>query len=82
MRKIADCLFRKVFYSETIFLKLLRIPGIGSKESIPPAYVAWRVGTTTLFLFGSWPPQVVLKEVETGYVKKKIKDPRLHQILS
>ncbi len=26
---------------------------IGSKESIPPAYVAWRAGTTALFLFGS-----------------------------
>jgi hypothetical protein len=24
-----------------------------SKESIPPANVAWRAGTTTLFLFGS-----------------------------
>ncbi len=36
-------------------LKLLRGPGINSKESIPPAYVAWRAGTTTLFLLGSWP---------------------------
>jgi hypothetical protein len=34
--------------------KLLRSPGIDSKESIPPAYVAWRAGATTLFLFGSW----------------------------
>jgi hypothetical protein len=33
--------------------KLLRIPGIDSKESIPPVYVAWRAGTTTLFLLGS-----------------------------
>jgi hypothetical protein len=32
-----------------------------SKESIPPAYVAWRAGTTTLFLLGSWPPYIVLK---------------------
>jgi hypothetical protein len=31
--------------------KLLRSPTIVSKESIPPAYVAWRPGTTTLFLF-------------------------------
>jgi hypothetical protein len=23
---------------------------VGSKESIPPAYVAWRAGTRTLFL--------------------------------
>jgi hypothetical protein len=30
--------------------KLLRSPEIDSKESIPPAYVAWRVGTTTVFL--------------------------------
>ncbi len=36
--------------------KLLRSLGIDSKESIPPAYVAWRAGTTTLFLLGSWPP--------------------------
>ncbi len=35
--------------------KLLKSPGIDSKESIPPAYVAWRVGRydnpiPTLFL--------------------------------
>jgi hypothetical protein len=36
--------------------KLLRSPGIDSKESIPPAYVAWRASTTTLFLLGSKPP--------------------------
>jgi hypothetical protein len=28
--------------------------GIDSKESIPQTYVAWRVGTTTLFLLGSY----------------------------
>ncbi len=33
--------------------KLWRSLGIDSKDSIPPAYVAWRAGTTTLFLFGS-----------------------------
>jgi hypothetical protein len=33
--------------------KLLRSPRIDSKEWIPPAYVAWRAGTTTLFLLGS-----------------------------
>ncbi len=27
-------------------------PGIDSKESIPPAYVAWRAGTTTLHTVG------------------------------
>jgi len=36
--------------------KLLRNPGIDSKESIPPAYVAWRAGTTILFLLGSYGP--------------------------
>ncbi len=30
--------------------KLLRSPGIDSKKSIPPVYVAWRAGMTTLFL--------------------------------
>jgi hypothetical protein len=33
--------------------KLFWSPGIDSRVSIPPAYVAWRVGTTTLFLPGS-----------------------------
>ncbi len=37
---------------DSIF-KLLRGPGIDAKESIPPASVAWRAGTTTLFLLGS-----------------------------
>jgi hypothetical protein len=36
--------------------KLLRCPGSDSKESIPQAYVAWRAGTTILFLLGFWPP--------------------------
>jgi hypothetical protein len=34
-------------------LKLLRSPRIDSKEPIPPACVAWRAGTTTLFLLSS-----------------------------
>ncbi len=33
--------------------KRLWSPGIDSKELIPPAYVAWRAGTITLFLLGS-----------------------------
>jgi hypothetical protein len=33
--------------------KCLWGPGIDSKEFIPPAYVAWRAGTITLFLLGS-----------------------------
>ena len=31
--------------------KRLRSSGIDSKESIPPAYVAWRAGTTTISVF-------------------------------
>ncbi len=34
-----------------LFLRSLRID---SKESIPPACVAWRAGTTALFLLGSY----------------------------
>jgi hypothetical protein len=30
--------------------KLLRSPGVDFKESIPPAYVAWWAGTTSIFL--------------------------------
>ncbi len=37
---------------DSIF-KLLRTPGIDSKESIPPAYLARRDVTTTIFLLGS-----------------------------
>ncbi len=40
------------------YFKLIRSPGIDYKESIPPAYVAWRAGTTTLFLLGSQPPRL------------------------
>jgi hypothetical protein len=36
--------------------KLFWSPGIDSSESISPAFVAWRAGTTTPFLLGSWPP--------------------------
>ncbi len=35
--------------------KRLRSPKIDCKESIPPAYVAWRAGTTTLGI-DSWAP--------------------------
>ncbi len=37
---------------ETVFLTFME-PEIDSKESISPAYVAWQVFTTTLFLLGS-----------------------------
>jgi hypothetical protein len=36
-------------------------PGIDSKESIPPAYVAWRAGTITLFLLGAYSPHRFFK---------------------
>jgi hypothetical protein len=35
------------------YFKRLWSPGIDSKEWIPPAYVAWRAGTITLFLLSS-----------------------------
>jgi hypothetical protein len=45
------------FEHQTIFpsgnRKQNKINKIDSNESIPPAYVAWRAGTTTLFLLGS-----------------------------
>jgi hypothetical protein len=41
----------KIYVRDGI-LKLLRSPGIDSKELISPVYVAWRAGTTTLFLLG------------------------------
>jgi hypothetical protein len=41
-----------ILYRARIF-KCLWGPGIDSKEWIPPAYVAWRAGTLTLFLLGS-----------------------------
>jgi hypothetical protein len=40
---------------QSLNFKLLRSPGIVSKESISPAYVAWRAGAITLFLLGSQP---------------------------
>jgi hypothetical protein len=39
-------------YRARIF-KHLCSPGIDAKASIPPAYVAWRAGTITLFLLGA-----------------------------
>jgi hypothetical protein len=33
--------------------KPLWSPGIDARASIPPAYVAWRAGTITLFLLGA-----------------------------
>ncbi len=42
-----------LFTSRARTFKILGSPGIESKESIPPAYVAWRAGTTTLLLLNS-----------------------------
>ncbi len=41
--------------------KRLWSPGINSKEWIPPAYVAWRPGTITIFLLGSYSPHRLFK---------------------
>ncbi len=41
--------------------KLLRNPIIDSKDSIPPAFVAWRARSTTLFLLGSLSPRDCFK---------------------
>jgi hypothetical protein len=40
-------------FARARILKLFRDPGIDSKESILPAFVAWLAGTITLFLLGS-----------------------------
>ncbi len=47
--------------TETIFLNLYGGQELISKESIPPAHVAWRAGNATLFLLGSQPPWIVLQ---------------------
>jgi hypothetical protein len=45
-------------------IKFLRSPGIDSKESFPPAYVAWRAGTITLFLLGSYSPHEMFEKFQ------------------
>jgi hypothetical protein len=50
-RKIKERTVELIFRARIFYH--LRSPRIDSKESIPPAYVAWRAGTTTLFLLGS-----------------------------
>ena len=42
-----------VFLTGAGIFKPLWRPGIDAKASIPPAYVAWRAGTITLFLLGA-----------------------------
>jgi hypothetical protein len=56
---------RGMLFRARIF-KLLRSPRIDSKEPIPLGCVAWRAGTTTLLLFGSYSPQRVFKNSSTG----------------
>ncbi len=56
----ALCNSQEILIRARIF-KLLRSPGINSKESIPPAYVAWRTGAKALFLLGSEAPIGCLK---------------------
>ncbi len=45
--------FPMFLFSCADIFKLLRSPGSDSKKLILPTYVAWRAGTTTLFLLGS-----------------------------
>ncbi len=53
------CLCLKVNV-QTGYLKLLRSPGIDSKESILPAYIAWRDGTTKY--------RVIVQVRHAGYI--------------
>jgi hypothetical protein len=46
--------------------KGLRSPRINSKESIPPAYVAWRASTTTLYSYSLPSPHRLFKNSSTG----------------
>jgi hypothetical protein len=43
----------KILSARARIFKHLWSPGIDSKASIPPAYVAWRAGTIVLFLLGA-----------------------------
>ncbi len=54
--------------SRARIFKLLRSPRVNSKESTPPAYVAWQDGTTTLFLlrYSVPSPHRLFKNSSTG----------------
>jgi hypothetical protein len=41
-------------------------------ELIQPAYVAWRAGTTTLFLLGSQPPHIAQKFQHSARIQRPI----------
>ncbi len=45
---------RQKFQSCAGIFKLLRSPGIDSKESIPPAYVVWQAGTSNRVGIQAW----------------------------
>ncbi len=57
------CLCKAQRCQQRRYFKLLR-----AQESIPPASVTWRACTTTLFLVGSQPPQIVLKFQHRTYI--------------
>ncbi len=56
--------------------KCLWGPGIDSKEWIPPAYVAWRAGTITLFLapIGCLKIPALLKDLTIMEITKYLKN--------
>jgi hypothetical protein len=49
-------------------VKLFRSPRIDSMKLISPVCVAWRAGTTTLFLLGSYSPHRLFKKSSTGNI--------------
>ncbi len=63
--------FGSLLHRARIF-KLLMSPRIDSKESIPPAYVAWRAGTTTLFYSYSVPSPHRLLKIQAQYWKSPL----------
>ncbi len=54
--------------SRARIFKRLWNPGIDSKASIPPAYVAWRAGTITLFLYSMPSPHTFFKHSSTEFM--------------
>ncbi len=70
----------KYVSSETVFLNFKK-PRNRCQGSIPPAYIAWRAGKTTLFVLGSEPPfidcsnfQAMLVAGDGKYVSKESMD--------
>ncbi len=60
--QIGDLFWARIF-------KVLRSPRINFKEPIPPGCVAWRAGTITLFLLGSYSPHRLFKNSSTEELK-------------